>query len=67
MFVVNHAEIPHLFRNDGGNYYDWFRVKVYDESGRQSLGAKVYVKINEDPDSVEPARNQQLSCIFRAK
>jgi hypothetical protein len=49
VFVVNHGAPPSLYRNDGGNYYDFLRVKVYEANGRESIGARVYVDI--DPPS----------------
>ena len=54
VFVVNHADIPSIYRNDGGNYYDYIRVKVYEESGRESLGAKVYLYVTAE-DFTEPS------------
>jgi hypothetical protein len=47
VFVVNHAEQPSLFRNDGGNYYDWLRVEVYEPHGSASIGAKVFLLPDE--------------------
>ena len=46
VFVVNHGEVPSLYRNDGGDYYDWLRVKVLEDSNgghRHSIGARVYI------------------------
>ena len=48
VFVVNHGGVPSLFRNNGGNYYDFLRVYVYEESGRESVGAKVFVYRTEE-------------------
>jgi hypothetical protein len=48
VFVVNHGDRPHLYRNNGGNYYDYLRVRVFEERGRPSIGAKVYLTISED-------------------
>ena len=48
VFVVNHGDLPSLYRNDGGNYYDYLRVQVFESSGRESLGAKVVVYPTEE-------------------
>ena len=53
VFVVNHGEPPHFYRNNGGNYYDWLRVRVHDESGRESLGARVYLTITDAVNAKE--------------
>ena len=45
VLVVNHGGTPSLFRNDGGNYYDYLRVKIYEENGRESIGAKVFLDL----------------------
>ena len=46
VLVINHGHQPSLYRNDGGNYYDWVRVKVQESSGRTSLGGKVIVSMH---------------------
>ena len=51
VFVVNHADIPHMYRNEGGNYYDWLRVKVLEYNLRESIGAKVWVHLGGDAES----------------
>ena len=56
VFVVNHGDVPSLYRNEGGNYYDFLRVQVLEENGRESIGAKVYVRTTTDanvPDMVQ--------------
>ena len=45
ILVVNHGDTPSLYRNDGGNYYDWLRVSVHESCGRHSIGAKVTVDV----------------------
>merc|ERR1711871_1259062 len=55
ILVVNHASTPQLFVNNGANYYDYLRVKVLEANGRESIGAKVYLKPTESyahPDRV---------------
>jgi len=55
ILVVNHASTPQLFVNTGANYYDYLRVKVLETNGRESIGAKVYLKPTESyahPDRV---------------
>merc|ERR1711871_1566684 len=47
VFVVNHGARPQLFRNDGGNYYDFLRVKVLNPYGTESIGALVTVQVYE--------------------
>jgi hypothetical protein len=51
VFVVNHASRPQLFRNEGGNYYDYLRVKVYTFFGSEAVGARITVQPYEDDDS----------------
>ena len=64
VFVVNHAESPSFYRNDGGNYYDFLRVKVYERpGGRESVGATVFLKLNED-DEVEQIREIGSTAAF---
>ena len=56
VLVINHGEIPALYRNDGGNYYDYVRVQVLEESGRESIGAKVFVRTTKNskvPDMIQ--------------
>ena len=48
VLVINHAESPKLYRNDGGNYYDFVRVKALEGCGRPSIGAKVEVRVSSD-------------------
>ena len=48
IFVVNHGQTPQLFRNDGGNYYDFVRVQALEGCGRPSIGAKVEVRVSND-------------------
>jgi hypothetical protein len=43
VFVVNHGDMPQMYRNEGGHYYDWLRVKVVEPSGRESIGSKVWL------------------------
>ena len=42
VFVVNHAEAPSLYRNDGGNFYNWLRVRVSEPVSEMSNIAVVY-------------------------
>ena len=51
VLVINHASTPSFYRNDGGNYYDYLRVYVYEKSGRESIGAKVYLMSDSSPES----------------
>eukprot|EP00942_MAST-04A_sp_MAST-4A-sp1_P012462 g12462.t1 len=46
VLVINHGETPKLYRNDGGNYYDYIRIKALESSGRPSIGARIEIKIN---------------------
>eukprot|EP00943_MAST-04B_sp_MAST-4B-sp1_P006293 g6293.t1 len=48
VFVVNHADKPSLYKNNGGNYYDYIRVEVKEPSGRDAIGAKVYMLLDND-------------------
>ena len=50
VLVINHGAPPSLYRNDGGNYYDYIRVKVYEENGRESIGARVFLDLSEDSE-----------------
>eukprot|EP00505_MAST-04D_sp_SCG-Rhode-Island_P000476 Stramenopile-MAST_4_protein_476 len=43
VLLVNHAAPLKLYRNEGGNYNDFVRVRVEEVCGRPSLGAKVFV------------------------
>jgi hypothetical protein len=48
IFVVNNGGGPKLYRNDGGNSFDWLRVRVVGErSNRDGLGAKITVTPTE--------------------
>ncbi len=52
IFVVNNGGSPLLFRNDGGNAWDWLRVRTIGTlSNRDGLGAWVTVM----PDALNPA------------
>jgi hypothetical protein len=45
LFIVNNADTPVLYRNDGGNAKDWLRVRVVGcESNRDGLGARIRVR-----------------------
>ena len=44
VFIVNSADSPILYKNDGGNKNDFLRVKVLEaDVDRESLGARVYL------------------------
>ena len=30
VLIINHGESPKLYRNDGGNYYDFVRVQALE-------------------------------------
>merc|ERR1711871_1196087 len=47
VLVINHADKPSLYRNEGGNYYDYIRVSVKEMSGRDAIGAKVYMLLDD--------------------
>ena len=65
VFVVNHAESPSFYRNDGGNYYDFLRVKVYERpGGRESIGATVFLKLNEDDEVEQIGRLEVLQHFW---
>jgi hypothetical protein len=64
VFVVNHAEAPSFYRNDGGNYYDFIRIKVYERvGGRESIGATVFLQLNEE-DETEQIREIGSTAAF---
>merc|ERR1711871_1366755 len=48
VLIINHGESPKLYRNDGGNYYDFVRVQALEGCGRLSIGAKVEVRVSND-------------------
>ena len=52
IFVVNHGDTPQLFRNDGGNYYDFLRVRVLNAVLTEAFGAKVRVQVHEESTDV---------------
>ena len=58
VFVVNHADTPSIYRNDGGNYYDYIRVQVKEQCGRNSIGAKVYILVDDIDDVAENTKEQ---------
>ena len=60
VLVVNHGEVPALYRNDGGNYYDYLRVQVLERNGRESIGAKVWVQIEDDDEGQRPDMMQEI-------
>jgi enediyne biosynthesis protein E4 len=44
VLVLNNAQPPNLFRNDGGNLNHWFQIKlVGTKSNRNAIGARVTV------------------------
>lgn len=46
LFIVNNADAPKLYRNDGGNAKSWLRVKTIGTvSNREGIGAKVTVQV----------------------
>jgi hypothetical protein len=60
VYVINHGDVPSLYRNDGGDYYDWLRVRVKESKAlgeRDSIGAKVYVTLRE-PSSTESSNDK---------
>ena len=64
IFVVNHGEAPSFYRNDGGNYYDFIRVEVYEhKTGRPSIGTSVFLQLNED-DETEQIREIGSAAAF---
>ena len=64
VFVINHAARPQLFRNDGGNYYDFLRVKVYGAHGSESIGALVTVQVYQDDVEERLVREIGSSAAF---
>ena len=58
VLVINHGEAPALYRNDGGNYYDYLRVKAFERNGRESIGAKVYLLL-KDPGTHDEDGEQE--------
>ena len=44
VFVVNHASTPQLFLNEGGNYYDYLRIRALNMNGTDFIGTKIYVR-----------------------
>ena len=50
VFVVNHADVPQLYQNEGGNYYDWIRIKVVESNGKTQSKESVSVKIPKGVD-----------------
>ena len=49
---MNHGQTPQLFRNDGGNYYDFLRVKVLNAASTEAFGAKVWLQVHEESADV---------------
>jgi hypothetical protein len=43
VFVVNNADLPAFYRNDGA-HGDWLRVRVLNARGRDAFGAKVRIR-----------------------
>ena len=62
VLVINHADKPSLYRNEGGNYYDYIRVSVKEMSGRDAIGAKVYMLL-DDVNGVAADSREQLREI----
>ena len=61
---MNHGEVPSLYRNDGGDYYNWIRVRVKESLAlglRDSIGARVYVTLRE------PSKNQKDEVVDGVK
>jgi hypothetical protein len=62
LFLVNHADFPVLYRNEGGNKNAWVRVRALESNcasdknacafPRSSLGAKVYVRMRSSEKEV---------------
>ncbi|MBM4357606.1 MAG: CRTAC1 family protein [Deltaproteobacteria bacterium] len=46
VFVVNNADLPALYRNDGA-HGDWLKVRVLNARGRDAVGAKVRVVVRD--------------------
>ncbi len=45
LFIVNNADVPRLYRNDGGNANQWLRVRaIGTTSNRDGIGVKVIVQ-----------------------
>merc|ERR1711871_325186 len=66
VFVVNHADVPQLFQNQGGNYYDWLRIKVVENNGKtESIGAKVWLQVSTNQQTVEDSRQDDDGIYFR--
>ena len=66
VLVINHAEPLSLFRNDGGNYYDFLRVMVKETIGSKaidSVGAKVFLQTDEESEN-EQIREIGSSAAF---
>ena len=62
-YVINHGEVPSLYRNDGGDYYDWIRVRVKESRAmgeRDSIGARVYVTLRE-PDATKKTKTGEAA------
>jgi len=69
VYVINHGDTPSLYRNDGGNYYDWLRVRVKESKAlgaRDSIGAKVYVTLRE-PSSTAKVSNMPDTIVREIK
>ena len=66
VFVVNHADVPQLYQNQGGNYYDWLRIKVVENNGKtESIGAKVWLQVSTNQQTVEDIRQEDDAIYFR--
>lgn len=67
VFIVNHGEAPALYRNEGGDYNDWLRVKVQESPSRgrrPAIGAKVYVMLRA-PSSEAARTGKAANEIMR--
>ena len=75
LFLVNHADFPVLYKNDGGNKNAWIRVRALESNcasatnacsfPRSSLGAKVFVRAR--PSEKEVVREVGSAAAFMAQ
>jgi hypothetical protein len=73
LFLVNHADYPVLYRNEGGNTNAWLRVRALESNctnincawPRSSLGAKVYLQIR--PNEKESVREIGSAAAYMAQ
>jgi hypothetical protein len=63
VFIANNADMPSLFRNDGGNVNHWLRIRLQSrKENTEGLGVKIWLR--QEPDGRLQYREMGVSTHY---